>query len=107
MCQVKGIGRRKKCAPPPVIEREGIGHTRVEDITGIIGYPATGRHVAKEAMRMYANMFVTPCLAHSVPWPCGCRDGFLTAHELEPVFYVLHPTEADFARMQVCDTEMP
>lgn len=31
----------------------------------------------------------------------GCRDGLLTEAELKPVFHQLHPTEHDYARVQV------
>lgn len=30
-----------------------------------------------------------------------CRDGYLTEDELKSVFHYLHPTEHDYARIQV------
>ncbi len=33
------------------------------------------------------------------------RDGFLTAEELRPVFHTLHPTEAEYADLQVTPLE--
>ena len=35
----------------------------------------------------------------TAPW--GRRDGLLTEAELKPIFHQLHPTEHDYARIQV------